>query len=65
MIGVLIEALVETELILLATNEKELAGFIDFFFKPFLNRERISNSVKNRLICWPTYIVGEPMETID
>ena len=39
----------ETELILLATNEKELAGFIDFFFKPFLKRESISNSVKNEL----------------
>ena len=47
MIGVLIEALVETELILLATNEKELAGFIAFF-KPFLNKERITNSVKKR-----------------
>ena len=38
----------ETELILLATNEKELAGFIAYFFKPFLNKERITNSVKKR-----------------
>ena len=47
--GVLTEVLVETELILLATNEKELAGFINFFLKPFLNRKSISISVKKRV----------------
>ena len=46
MVGILLEVLVETELILLATNEKELAGLIVFFFKPFLNGKRITISVK-------------------